>query len=45
MSDCPTTGIIELDGQPVGVICNRPPHQGEQHHDNVLGDWTSEESR
>jgi hypothetical protein len=43
MSDCPATGTIILDGQPVGVICNLPPHDGEQHHDNVHGDWNGEE--
>ena len=43
MSDCPATGTIHLDGQPVGVICNLPPHQGEQHHDVVHGDWSNEE--
>ena len=45
MSDCPATGVIDLDGQPVGVICNLPLHDGEQHHDNVLGDWNSEEQQ
>lgn len=39
------TGTIGLDGQPVGVICNLSPHQGEQHHDNVLGAWSSKEQK
>ena len=39
MSDCPATGTIHLDGQDAGVICNLPPHQGDQHHDAVHGDW------
>lgn len=45
MSDCPATGLIYVDDQLVGVICNLPPHQGGQHHDNVHGDWPSEEQQ
>lgn len=43
MSDCPATGLIRLDGQFIGVICNLPVHDGAQHHDVVHGDWNSEE--
>lgn len=39
MSDCPATGTITLDGQSVVVICNRQPHEGDRHCDNVHGDW------
>jgi len=43
MSDCTATGTITLDGQPVHVICNRGPHDDEQHNDAVHGDWPDEE--
>lgn len=45
MSDCSATGTILLDGQPVGVICNLKPHQDKQHHDNVHGEWNSEDQK
>lgn len=41
MSDCPATGTIHIHGTPVRVICNLRPHDGDQHHDIVHGDWTS----
>lgn len=44
-ADCTATGTILLDGQPVVVISNRQPHDGDSHHDNVHGDWDGEEQQ
>ncbi|GAB2696066.1 hypothetical protein [Kitasatospora kifunensis] len=41
MNDCTATGTIRLGDGDIAVICNLAPHQGDQRHDLVHGDWTS----
>jgi hypothetical protein len=41
-ADCPAAGWAPLGAAPLRVICNLEPHDGDQHHDNVHGDWSSE---
>ncbi|MGE7437963.1 hypothetical protein [Kitasatospora sp. NPDC001175] len=40
MTNCTATGTITLNDDPIVVICNLPPHDGDLHHDVVHGDWT-----
>ncbi|MFB7665855.1 hypothetical protein ACFC1R_18190 [Kitasatospora sp. NPDC056138] len=41
MTGCTAAGAITLNGESIAVICDLPPHDGNQHHDVVHGDWTS----
>jgi hypothetical protein len=41
MSECTATGTIRIGTEDIVVICNLRPHEGEQHHDIVHGDWNA----
>jgi hypothetical protein len=42
MTYCTAEGTIRIGTEAIAVICNLEPHDGDQHHDIVHGDWSTE---